>query len=314
MQFLERRTQVFIILRLYRIHTGKHHRFGFLKARYSLVARARHVGDCIAYLDFGARLDSGNDISHIAGADLLARIHIEFEHAYLVGVILLAGVHKPHTVARAHRAVHYLKVCNYSAERVEHRVKHQTLQRCVRVTFRRRNTLHNSVQNLRHALACLGRAADDLLALAAQQVDDLIFHALGHSVVHVALVQYGYDLQVMLDSHVQVTDCLCLHALRSIHHEHSTFAGGYTAAHLVREIHMPRSVNQIQYIFRISLCSVSVSGLCSVSRRRSVFHLYSMRLDGYAAFLLQIHVVKHLILHLTHIYRMRYFQHTVCEC
>ena len=79
----------------------------------------------------------------------------------------------------------------------------------------------------------------------------------------------------MLDGHVEVRDGLRLHALRSVHHEQRTLAGGNRTAHLVREIDVSRRVNQVQDIV-------------------APLHLDCVALDGDAALLLQIHVVEHL--------------------
>ena len=49
LQFLQRRAQVFVVLRLNRINAGKHHRLHFLKALDGFLAGARHMGDGIAH-------------------------------------------------------------------------------------------------------------------------------------------------------------------------------------------------------------------------------------------------------------------------
>ena len=49
----------------------------------------------------------------------------------------------------------------------------------------------------------------------------------------------------MVDGHIEIRYCLCLHALRGIHHEQCSLAGGYTPRHLVREVHMPRSIYKV---------------------------------------------------------------------
>ena len=114
----------------------------------------------------------------------------------------------------------------------------------------------------------------------------------GHGVVHVAFIEHRNDLQVVLDGHVEVGNRLRLYALRRIHYQYCTLARRNRTAHFITEIHMPRSVNEVE---RIAL----------------VGHLYSMTLDRDAALFLQLHVVEHLCLHLTHIYRPRQLQHAI---
>ena len=202
LQFLQTGSQVLVVFRFDGIYAGKDHRFGFFEAIDSLVTRTCHMGDGVAHFHFGRGLDAGDDVSYVTCAYLFARTHVEPQDSYLVGVVLLARIDKPHYVAAVQRAVHYLEIGDDAAETIEYRVKHEALQRSIRVAHRRRNTLDDGVQYLRHSFARLGRAAKYLLTLAAQQINYLVLHAFGHGVVHVAFVQHGYDLQVVLDGHI----------------------------------------------------------------------------------------------------------------
>ena len=85
--------------------------------------------------------------------------------------------------------------------------------------------------------------------LASEKFNDFVFHLLGHGVGHVALVDYGYDFQVVVYGHVKVADGLRLYALGGIHHKKRSFASCNTTAHLVREVNVSRSINEIEGIF-----------------------------------------------------------------
>ena len=141
------------------------------------------------------------------------------------------------------------------------------------------NALDDGSQYLLHPHARLARCTDNLLALAAQQFDDFVLHLVGHGTGHVAFVDDGDNLQVVLDGHIEIGDSLRLYALRSVDNEQRPLAGGNGARHLVREVHVPRRVNQIQDILLPLV---------------HIFHLDGMALDGDTSFLLQIHVVQHL--------------------
>ena len=145
MQFLQRSAQILIVLGLNGIHAREDHRFGFLETVNGFVAGARYMGDGVAHFHFRGSFDARYNITYIAGGNLLARGHVEFENTYLVRVVLLAGVDEAHLVARLHRAVHHLEISDDTAEGVENRVKNQTLQRRFRVAFRRRDALHDGV-------------------------------------------------------------------------------------------------------------------------------------------------------------------------
>ena len=137
----------------------------------------------------------------------------------------------------------------------------------------------DSGQNLFDSHAGLARCADNLLALTAQQFYDFVFHFLGHGACHVALVDDGDDLQVVLDGHVEVRDGLCLYSLRCVDDEQRAFAGGNRTRHFVRKVHMSRGVNQVEDVFFALV---------------HIFHLNGMAFDGDTSFLFQIHVVQHL--------------------
>ena len=83
----------------------------------------------------------------------------------------------------------------------------------------------------------------------------------------------------MFNSHIQVGDRLCLYSLRCIDNQQCTFASGNGTGHLIRKVHVPRSINQVEYI----LLPLIV-----------ILHLDSMAFDRDPSFLLQVHIIKHL--------------------
>ena len=148
-------------------------------------------------------------------------------------------------VAGAHGTVDHFEIGDNAAEGVEYGVKDKALERRVRIPFGRRNTLDDSIEDLGHAFAGLGGAAQNLLAFATQQIDYLVLYAFGHGIVHVTFVEHRNNLQVMLDRHIEIGDRLRLYALGRIDDEHRALAGRNRPAHLIREVHMPRSVYQV---------------------------------------------------------------------
>ena len=143
--------------------------------------------------------------------------------------------------------------------------------------------MNDLLQHLVHTQAGLATGGHDLLALAAQQVHDLVLHLFGVGRGQVHFVEDGDDLQVMLQGQVQVADGLRLDALGGVHDEQRPFARGDGAAHLVAEVHVAGGVDQVQQVL------LPVEG---------IVHLDGLALDGDAAFTLQVHVVQGLILHI----------------
>ena len=96
----------------------------------------------------------------------------------------------------------------------------------------------------------------------------------------------------MVDGMVEIGDGLGLHPLRGVHHEQRSLAGSDAARHLVAEVHMARSVDEVEGV-------------------ALVFHLDGVALDGDALLALQTHVVQYLVLHLAGIQRLREFEQAV---
>ena len=69
------------------------------------------------------------------------------------------------------------------------------------------------------------RSEQNVFALAADQVDHLVFHLVDHGRIHVDLVQHGDDLQVVPHGQVEVRYGLRLNALRGVHHQQRAFTG-----------------------------------------------------------------------------------------
>ena len=151
-------------------------------------------------------------------------MHLHLEYTDLVGRIFLSCADELDLVARLDASVHHLEVGDDTAERVEHRVEDEGLERSVRISLRSRNPLHDSVENLLYALAGLSRSKEHLLRLAAQKVYYLVSHDIDHSRVNVDLVEHRNDLEVVLDSEIKVGYCLCLDTLGSVHYQQRTLA------------------------------------------------------------------------------------------
>ena len=203
-------------------------------------------------------------------------------------------------LALADRAVEDAEIGDDAPEGVEHRVEDQCLQRSVRIALRLRNPLDDGFEHLFHAQSRFAGGAEDLVRVTTQQIDYLILHFVDHRRVHVDLVQYGNDLQVVLDSQVKVRYGLRLDTLRGIDHQQGPFARGDSTRYLIGKVHVARSVDQVEHVF------FTVAG--------QVFHLDRMALDGDALFALQVHVVQDLGLHFPLVERIGLFQQTVGQC
>ena len=97
-------------------------------------------------------------------------------------------------------------------------------------------------------------------------------------------IDNGDDLQIIIQSQINVSQSLCFDTLRGIDDQQSTFAGRQSARYLIGEIHMARSIDKIEHIL------LAVFSLVAAA--------HSLRLDRDTPFTLQVHRVKDLLLHL----------------
>ncbi len=156
-------------------------------------------------------------------------------------------------------------------------------ERGIRVAGRVRDALDHRLQHLVDAGSILGRGehsgvggkADDLLNLLAGQL------RVGGR--EVDLVDHRDHLEVVLQSGIGVGQGLGLDPLAGVHHQQRPLAGGQRPGHLVGEVDVAGSVDQVQLI------GAAVPG--------RVGHPHRLGLDGDAPLPLQVQAVEDLRLH-----------------
>jgi len=126
---------------------------------------------------------------------------------------------------------------------------------------------------------------------------DLVLDLFGLGAGQVDLVDDRHGLQIMLQRHIDVGQCLGLDALRRVHHQKRALAGRQRPADLVAEVHMAGGVDQIEDV------GLPVLGL--------VLHAHGLGLDGDAALPFQLHGVQNLLRHLPLFKHARHFQQAV---
>ncbi len=219
-----------------------------------------------------------------ARRQLVARHGLGREHADLLAAVDGAVGHQQDLVLGLERSLHHPHQHHDADVIVEPRVDDQRLQRRGRVAGRRGHAGDHRLEDVVHALAGLGAAAQRVLGVDADDVLDLLDHALGLGGGQVDLVQHRHHGDALLDRRVAVGDRLRLHALRRVDDQQRALAGGERARHLVGEVDVAGRVDQVE------LVDLAVARLV---RQRG-----GLRLDGDAALALEVHRVEHLRLHL----------------
>ena len=146
------------------------------------------------------------------------------------------------------------------------------------ISFRRRDPLDDRVEHGLDPEAGLGRDAEDVLGVVADQVGDLGGGAVGIGLRQVDLVHERDDLEVVLDREIRVRQRLRLDPLRCVDDEQRPLAGLQRARHLVREVHVTGRVDQVQLVPLPE-------------------HAHRLRLDRDPALALELHRVEQLLLH-----------------
>jgi hypothetical protein len=124
------------------------------------------------------------------------------------------------------RAVHHTYVGDDSPVGVVDRVKDQRSGRRRGITDWLRNLGDDLIQQLRHALTGLCRDTKHLTCVTADDFGQLGGVLIRLRAGQINLVQDWNDVQIGLESQIEIGQSLRLNALRGVNDEHSTLAGG----------------------------------------------------------------------------------------
>ncbi len=157
LKLLERVPKVRIAGGIRRVNAAVDHRLRLLVAREGLRAGVLRVRDRVADTAGSDFLDGGGHVADVAGPELLtgdksARTH----EADLDDLVNGAGRHHFHLGAALHHAVHHAAEDDDTAVGVIERVENEGLERCIRVSGRSRELLHDLFQHRMDILTGLG--------------------------------------------------------------------------------------------------------------------------------------------------------------
>ena len=157
------------------------------------------------------------------------------------------------------------------------RVEDEGAGRDVGLTLRTGNHLDDPIEEFTDAVPGLGRDTQHVVGITPDDAGDLLGMLVGLGAGQVDLVEDRDDLQVGLESQVQVGQGLGLDTLGRVDEQDGTFAGLQGTRHLVGEVHVPGGVDHVEH----------VAGAVHLPR-----HAHRLGLDGDAAFPLDVHPVE----------------------
>ena len=238
----------------------------------------------VAHLRRLELFDARDDEAHLAGGETLPGLRLRREYADLLAEVVRRDRHEQDAVLGPERPVHDPHEHDNPDVVIEPGVDDQGLQRGIGLPPRRGDARDDRFQDVDHTFAGLGAAQNRVLCRNADDVLDFRDDPGRLRRRQVDLVQHRHDLHALLGRGIAVRDRLRFHALRGVDHEQRPFAGGQRSRHLVREIHVPRRVDQIEVIH--------------LTIARGVAQRRGLGLDGDAALALEVHRIEHLRRHL----------------
>ena len=125
---------------------------------------------------------------------------------------------------------------------------------------RRRDAMHDRLQNLVDPDAHLGAAIDRFLGRDGENFLELPMHRREIGVRQIDLVDHRHDRQALLVREVDVGDRLRLDALRRIDDEERAFAGREAARDFVGKIDVAGRIEEVKPVF------LAVFARCNASR------------------------------------------------
>ena len=236
--------------------------------------------------DAGVRdlLDRSSEKADLAGAELLNVEHLRGEHSDAIDFISRAGPHQADALAFTQHAVDDAQEDDHSEIRIVPAVHQQRLERRIAIAARGRQPVNNAFQHFRYVLSSFRGNENRVRGVEPDHVLDLLLHLVGLGGREVDLVEHRHDFVIVIERLIDVGEGLRFDALRSVHHQQRAFACGKTAVDLIGEIDVTGRVDQVEHI------GLAIAGTIVEANR--------LRLDGDAAFTLDVHGIEHLLHHL----------------
>ena len=241
------------------------------------------VGDGVADAGVADLLDRGGEEADLAGAEFVDGVHAGAEDAEAVDRGRARRSHHADAVALAEDAVDDADEDDDAEVGVVPAVDQHGLERRVAVALGGGQAGDDGLEHVGDAEAGLGGDEDGVGGVDADDVLDLLLHAVGLGGGEVDLVEDGDDLVAGVDGLVDVGERLGLDALGGVDHEERAFDGAHGAGDLVGEVDVAGGVDEVEDV------GLAVLG--------GVVDADGVGLDGDAALALDVHRVEELLLH-----------------
>ena len=298
LEALEGVAQVREVRSVDRVDAGEDHRVRVSVALESLGCAAHLAGDGVADAGLTHVLHARDQVSNLAGADALFGLRLGRADAQLQELVGGARRHHAHALPGRQDAVDDTHVGNDAAVGVVHGVEDHRSRRGVGGALGGGHDLHDAVEEVLDAFACLAGNLEDLALVAADQLGNLVRILLGLGARQVDLVEDRNDREVVLEGQVQVRERLGLNALRGVDEQDRTLARGQGTGDLVREVHVTGRVDHVERVGGTLVCPR---------------HAHRLALDRDAALALDVHTIEVLVAHLARFDNSGQLEHAIRE-
>jgi hypothetical protein len=230
LQLFERVAQRLVLLCVGGVEAREHHRVHVAITRQWLDVRLRGVNDRIAGACFLDRAHVGDDIAHLAGAQLVGLHLPKLIVAHLGDLVRETGSggELDHH-AWFDGAVDDTHARNCTAIPIVVRIEDQCTQRRIRIAARRGDSGHDRLEELRDADAFLGTHEQDVVGIRTDEIVNFLLASLRLGTRQVDLVEDRNDLEAGVEREKQIRQRLRLNSLRRIDDEDRALAGGKRA-------------------------------------------------------------------------------------
>ena len=247
-------------------------------------------GDGVPRLDHRRVLEARHDIAHLTYTQLVEGGLEGTLAADAVAEELVTEGHHPESLTFPDMAVKDADHGYDPTVLVEVGIEYERLERCRCIASRGRDQKHDALEQVMDALTRLAADQNGVVGGDGKVVLDLRLDLLGMRRGQVDLVDGRHDVKARVHGERRIGDRLGLHALRGVDHEDRTLTCRKGTGHLVGEVDVPRSVDEVE------LVGLAVLGL--------VLHAHGIALDGDAALALDLHGVEHLGREVTLLHRV----------
>jgi len=117
------------------------------------------------------------------------------------------------------------------------------------MTFWGVDPLDNGLKYILYTHSRLSACGYSIIAVKSDDLLDLSFDLINARVGKIDLVDYWYNIQIVLKCQIHIRQCLGFDSLNRIHYQYSALTCRKASGYLVGKIHVPGRIDQVEDVF-----------------------------------------------------------------